>query len=49
MLFVWLWLTPVALWLASAAVGQQIGPLLLGAAMAEGARRVVVERRGTAQ
>jgi hypothetical protein len=36
-----LWLTPVALWLVSTAVGQQIGPLLLVALMAAGIRRVV--------
>jgi hypothetical protein len=38
-LLVVLWLTPVALWLASTALGQQVGPLLLGMALAEAVRR----------
>jgi hypothetical protein len=38
-----LWLTPVALWLVSTAIGQQIGPVLLGALFAAAVRRA---RRG---
>jgi hypothetical protein len=34
-----LWLTPVVLWLGSTAIGQQVGPLLLGAALVEAVRR----------
>jgi glycosyl transferase family 87 len=34
-----LWLTPVALWLVSTALGQQIGPVLLGALVAAAVRR----------
>jgi phosphoglycolate phosphatase-like HAD superfamily hydrolase len=34
-----LWLTPVVIWLGSTAISQQIGPLLLGAALVEAVRR----------
>jgi hypothetical protein len=42
-LVVGLWLTPLVLWLGSTAIGQQIGPLLLGGALAEAVRRATVE------
>lgn len=38
-----LWLTPVALWLVSTAIGQQIGPLLLGVLVVAALRRVTGE------
>lgn len=42
-----LWLTPLALWVGSAVIGQQIGPILLGALLVEAVGRAHCSAAGS--